>query len=643
MAASGLKYHVAAGIGNQETPNADGSKFQMGVAVDLVNRKYEYGNVIRYSLAADEHGVSSTTTNAHQYGLSHSDQDENSCPSQLIQYGDHAIVGPSTVTGQEGYSEPVRVAGAGHLNNTDSTTWTDGLIYSLDRRSRYTYQLSDPVTVYGTGRAAGWYSENMVGQTVGIQKGYISLNHMGRILYGHNSTAALSNALVHTWENDFSDSDFIGLSAKLPIAYHDNQNNILQGYKTGPAHADAVGPSREFSKYGLFPIRSARYSSPYTGTLENTMDYYNDDASGSATNDIKGVFRYIHKHNDNNRAELAFNTNGTATNTNNDRTMLGLMAGYDHPGGQYKDTAQAFMTSVNGLSTNSGGDFTSRGIFYQPLTRSNADATDARFSKLTGGTNYRMGITYRGNMTDRGSIMNTSYTYAFFQWSPGIRSASGSDENTYAQYYMSTDKLLDGSNANLKAVNTYTTKMVYGTVNSPNIDLVDNINYQALGVVQYSDTTAANLSSRKSGVEQMIFIDNMWLEHEGDITGGTGKGYIEIDHFPEQGTLTVNRHRTNKPTVVKLSDGTSKTLDTTGTNQKFLHSIQCDFLYLKQTEYDKLQDLLRWQDMGHKLTLHPHLPQVPHCLVGELELTNVRKSFWDLTRFSVTFKFIETD
>ena len=124
MAASGLKYHVAAGIGNQETPNANGSKFQMGVAVDLVNRKYEYGNVIRYSLAADEHGVSATTTNAHQYGISHSDQDENSCPSQLIQYGDHAIIGPSTVTGQEDI-RTVRVAGSGHLIT---------LIHYMDRR-----------------------------------------------------------------------------------------------------------------------------------------------------------------------------------------------------------------------------------------------------------------------------------------------------------------------------------------------------------------------------------------------------------------------------------------------------------------------------------------------------------------------------
>ena len=84
-------------------------------------------------------------------------------------------------------------------------------------------------------------------------------------------------------------------------------------------------------------------------------------------------------------------------------------------------------------------------------------------------------------------------------------------------------------------------------------------------------------------------------------------------------------------------------MDITGSNQRFLHEITCEFLYLPQKEYDKLQDLLRWQDLGHKLTLHPHLPQVPHCLVGQMEITNVRKSFWDLTRFSLDFKFTETD
>lgn len=108
--ANGLKYDVAPSLGTQSTPSATGSKFQMGIAVDLTNRKYEYGQVIKYSLAADEFSASTTELNTHQFGVSHTDQDENSCPSQFVQYGDRAVFGPSTVSGYEGYTEPVRLA-----------------------------------------------------------------------------------------------------------------------------------------------------------------------------------------------------------------------------------------------------------------------------------------------------------------------------------------------------------------------------------------------------------------------------------------------------------------------------------------------------------------------------------------------------
>ncbi len=631
--ANGSKYHVAPSLGTQTTPNADGSKFQMGIAVDLVNRKYEYGQVIKYSLAADEFGTSSTVLNTHQFGISHSDQDENSCPSQFIQYGDRAIFGPSTVSGYEGYTEPVRLASAGHINDVSSTAWTDGLLYSLDRANRYKYQLSDSVSIYGTGRAAGWYMQNIQGQTTGIRKGYISLNHMGRYVQTTGSDTSLTDA----WENNSVGDGFVGIKVKLPIGHSDAQVDFIQGYSSGPLHSNAKGPSREFSKYGLMPFRTSNLSSPGT---ESAIDYYNDAASG-VSNDTTGVFRYVYKHNDSNFALFAFNINNTAkTIVSGDETELAVLTGYDHPGGEFKDTAQAVYTAQNGLSDSAGGNYTSTGIFYQPLTRSIENNNDARYSKLTSGTNYRMGITYRGNMTDRGSIMNSSYTYAFFQWSSGVYAG---DTNTYTDYYMSTDKLLDGNHVSKKAINSYTTKMVSGTVESANIDLTDGTNYQAIGVVQVSANTTGNASSRYSGVEQMLFIDNMWLEHEGDISNASGSGYCTIDQNPEQGTLQVNRVQSTKPVKLSLSDGSRKTMDITGSNQRFLHEISCEFLYLPQTEYDKLQDLLRWQDLGHKLTLHPHLPQVPHCLVGEMEITNVRKSFWDLSRFSISFKFIETD
>lgn len=633
MSAEGLKYHVAPSLGTQSVPNTTGSKFQFGIAVDLDNRKFEYGQVLKYSIAADDHGVSQTVKNAHQYGLSHATQDINSCPSQFIQYGDHMLLGPSTVVNYEGYTEPTRVAASGHLNDVDPTAWTAGVVYSLDRSTKYLYQLSDSATIYSTGRAEGWYMENLQGQSVGIQKGNISLNGMGRIAYGLSNVAA-ANTLVSTWEDTWESSTFVGLTFKLPKAMSNAQINLKEGYSTGPLNANCKGFSRDFADTALMAFRSSLYSSPFTTKADN--DFFNVTGSNQ-----KGNFRYVHSEG---AGKLAYNTNSAVGNSAADTTFAGLLMGYEHPGGQYKDSAQALYTAVNGLSTISGSYNISTGIFYQPLTRSISDSNDNRFSKLVGGTYYRMGVTYRGKMTDRGPISDSSYAYTFFQWGSGIRDATSADVNTYTTQYMSTDKMLDGSaGSSGKSVANYTTKMVSAWVENPMIDLVDNSNYQAIGVVQYNKSLSTSTMNNGLGAEQMLFIDNIWLEHQGDITGASDEGYIQLEHSPEQGTLTVNRFRTSKPVTIALSDGSKKQMDITGTNQKYLHEIKCDFLYLQQTEFDKLQELLRWQDLGHKLAIHPHLPQVPDCLIGEMTLTNIRKSFWDLTRFSVTFGFIETE
>ena len=644
--ADGIKYHVAKELGENTQPNADGSFFQLAIAVDLNNRKMEYGSVIKYSLAADELGVSSVAANAKQFGVSHTNQNSNSCPSQFIQYGDHAVVGPSSVTGQEGYSEAFRVAGSGHLNDSDANSWTQGQIITLDRKTKYQYQLSDPLTIYGTGRAAGWYIENMCGQTVGTQKGFISLNGMGRFIAGGGAAHAHRNSVVTSWEHSFGTASFHGVKVKTPNGgLSDNENDYVLGYSTGPLHASAKGPSRRFSRFALMSLRVTTDIAG-NGNWSTNKDWFNDAASGgpnSGKSDCNGAFRYVHKYRSGTNSEIAMSANIDLNQVDSDQTIVPLMMGFDHPGGQYSDTSQAFMTCVNGLSTSANSRYNSTGIFYQPLTRSVSDELDGKFSKLVGRTNYRMGITYRGNMTDESnSVQNSSYSYAFFQWSSGIRSATHND-NTYTDYYMSTNSLLDGSVAAKRDVNSWTTEMVSAYVENPNVDIAGSKNYQAIGVVQVADIASSEASTRYEGTDMMTFIDNMWLEHQGDIEGATGKGYCELAQHPEQGTLKVDRHRTNKPVALKLSDGSRKTLDTTGTNQKYLHTISCDFLYLKQADYQKFQGLLRWQDLGHKLTLHPHLPEVPDCLVGELEISNVRKSFWDLTRFSLSFKFIETD
>ena len=94
---------------------------------------------------------------------------------------------------------------------------------------------------------------------------------------------------------------------------------------------------------------------------------------------------------------------------------------------------------------------------------------------------------------------------------------------------------------------------------------------------------------------------------------------------------------------LKLSDGSSKTIDTTGTMHRWLYKITASFTNVKEVEWAKIQDLIAWQDMGYKITIHPFLPGVPHCLVGEFLVNNINKSLWDLTRFSFQLVFTESE
>ena len=92
-----------------------------------------------------------------------------------------------------------------------------------------------------------------------------------------------------------------------------------------------------------------------------------------------------------------------------------------------------------------------------------------------------------------------------------------------------------------------------------------------------------------------------------------------------------------------LADGSTRMIDPTGSSKKFLHTIQAEFVNASQTVFNQFQELMRWQDLGYRLTLHPFLPNVPHCLVGQFTIGNVDKSFWDLTKFSFGVTFTETE
>ena len=618
-------------IGTTSSGKVDGSKWQFGIAVDLNNRKFEFGKIVNYTVAADEFSQSYVSSEDIHAGVSGSNSATNTAPGNYIQHGDKAIFGPSTNSTDAGYSESIRLSGAGHDNTANKNSWANGTIYFLDRKNKYRYELSDPITIVGTGMADGWHLRDLQCATLGIKKGHSCLNSMGRYLPN------LSNAdqdVIFDWEQNAGD-DFIGLSIKLP-PHADVDVSKDQGPANG-TNASYKGPAVFNSVLGLAPWRTSLYSDQTPSG--RTWDWAGSEDANSII-EYFGIFRYIRDPGTSNIAQFAYNTNSTAPLNDALETLndyAGVLTGFVHTGGQYKDSAQALFTMVNGLSTTVSTNRVSTGVYSQILTRSLGDSKDPKYSKLVSGTNYRLGITYKGTLQPAYAVEG-SEAYAKFQWAPAW---GANDTNTYQNSMISTSKLFDYNN---RTVSDWTTSMSSGYVDAIGVDPLnaeDSIRFDVVSKA-VSPTSYANGDREGRGAEMLMFVDNVWLEHEGDVAGASGNGYIELDHYPEQGSLQTNRFRNTKPVTLKLSDGSSKTIDTTGTMHRWLYKITAGFVNAKEAEWAKIQDLLTWQDMGYKITIHPFLPGVPHCLVGELTVNSINKSFWDLTRFSFQLVFTET-
>jgi len=612
------------GIPDVGTPSSSatesfGDKWQFGIAVDINNRKFEFGKVLRFSLAADAFGVTEPTTNTHQLGISHTSQDINSSPANFIQYGDKALIGPSTFIGYEGFSETIRISTAAQDTDSSTDSWTNGILYSLDRKNKYRYQLSDPVTLKTTGQAAGWVAQNASMATLGFMHGYSALGEMGRYSVGKQ---AGTNDHILAWENSLATDDFVGLKVMLPS--HSSYD---------PA-ADTNDPAINNSTRGLGPWRDPDAGPQMAaGDLDWSNDYPN----------MEGVFRYVRKHNDDSDfALLAYNTlantSGTALETKN--TYAPLLTGFVHNGGEFSPYSQCLFTMVNALSNSSGADQLSTGIFTQYLTRSINDSQDMSYAKLIPNVYYRLGITWKGDITGA-AVTSNSKTFAKFQWGP--TAAIGGDTNHYVDSMITTGELMNSSSPTQA---TYKTDMVSGYVGPIDTDDLDTSHSNLkIDIVQQAASTTASIDTEYNyrGAEIRTFVDNIWLEHEGDVPGGSGAGYIQIDHVPAQGTLQVIRNQASKPKTIKLSDGSSETIDPTGSSKRWLYEIRASFNYANSTVWAQFQRLMQWQDKGYKLTLHPFLPEVPHCLVGGLSIANVKKSFWDLDKFTFQVIFRETD
>jgi len=594
------------GVGTTQEGINYGSKWQMGIAVDLVNTHFDYGTIIQYKITSDPFNNSQVVSRATQIGIDNTIIDSNTQPSNLIQYGDHLRLGPSTDVNNLGYQETIRILGANE--DVTSNSWSNAVIYSLDRANKYQYQLGDDVTIFGTGLAAGWQIKDNNLATRGIFKGFSSLNNMGAysLKYSGKIIAA----------DDTTAPNFIELKIPLP-----KKPGLTLTY-------DGL-PSVYHSDLGLGPWRD-----PSIG--DDTWDM--DIDHGAAT----GLFRFIDKANDGSENVIfAYSSNVDPTTLNslsNVVTHAPIITGFKHPGGQYKDSAQSLLTMTNSLSTliNGGNSYQSIGVLTQELTRSQQDKFDASYSKLVPGTYYRLGLTWKGDIQPSDSNSVGSSLWAKFQWAPVY---SGGTINHYARGMISTTPLLDD---NKKSQATWQDSMVSGYVGEAMVDQLDTDQPLRVEIIQDAQTVKSFQDARiDRGTEILNFIDNIWLEHEGDIDGASGQGYVELDTFPELSTLSINRYMANNTVSLTLSNGSTLRLDPTNSNKRYKVIIEADFLRVKDSMFNQLKQLLAWQDRGYKLTLHPFLPNIPHCLIGYMDITNVKKNSWDLTRYSFRFRFTE--
>ena len=589
------------GIGQATSGLQVASKWQMGIAVPLKNRKFEYGKVVSLKVNNDPFDRNKVEKNETQLGITHNDQSIKTLPSNLIQYGDRAIIGPSSDMEHYNRKESVRVAASYEESSPDD--WTKGVIIILDRLNKYEYNSLDEISIFGSGLASAWEIKNNHLLSVGIKKGFRSLNRFG--LYDPLS----ADITLH--DNTIS-SNHLTLAIRLPVHPSANLTDA-----SGPGG----GPSIFFSSYGLTPWR-------YLGALDQ-----NNNWDWRLANEAKGFLRFIDSHANNNLCLISYNSDidSSTLNFTGKTVKASIITGFWHPGGQIKDTAQAIFCMVGPHSITSGSNKISTGIITQYITESIEDNKDLSYSPLVSNTYYRMGLTWRGSLKPSGANSAGSELWAKFQW--GSIAKAGS--------MISTPTLLNSNNA---TQDNWAHSQVSGLVESINTDYLDPENNIKVEVVLKASSPSAYTTNRSGrGAEALVFLDNLWVEHQGDIPGASNRGYVEIDHYPEMGTLTINEQDSEMPINLKMSDGSTRLIDPTGNMYKKLFVIEADFLRVSQPVYEQFRRLLEWQKRGFKLTLHPFLPEVPHCLVGVMEIERVSKNFWDLTRFNFRFRFTETD
>jgi len=712
------------GVGTAlETPSV-GSPWEMGVAVPIKNRKFERGTLLEYTVGIDSFDRPGVERDDSQFGIGAVNQNQFNTPSNYVQYGDKAFLGPSTHPGFPNHSEYIQIAAVGEVLSS-LTNWVRGEVFPLTRANKFEYLAGNRVTIYGTGCGDNWVPRDNQLLTLGTQKGITSLNRRGFYLPQIGDISSFEASV-----------DDLALAFQIRLPSH-------SAYTSDSESGDH---SRAWGHLGLLPFRSADHFSGdgmdwfyeqgdnsgvfrfmlSKNTDENARALYTTDTGLQYSQYVirvsGGVNAYLIKAGTDSRAQIGdiISTSVKSSRLNfrmfsqqlpsltipdvtisdganevtisfggdtvgdylddplgfaqviadainaessfileavvpslqpagypfyiilqrkgltygptidfEEEVKIPLILGFNHPGGQTTDFSQALLSIANANRPENIGILSQSIRPFSP-----------QYPALITNTHYRLGITWKGSIKAEGATsanLEGSELFAAFRWNPLV--AQGNVDH-YANSMMSTPALLDEDHLEQEQ---WRTDLVTNYVDSTNLDSLSDIESNRVDIVLKSKGQSAYFdSSDGRGVELMAFVDQVWLEHQGGIPGGQN-GCVRIDHYPNQATLAVNRRSIKEAEVLTMANGQQFNVSSVLTGDKRIYEIDADFLNVPLAIYDQFRALLRWQDRGYFLTLHPYLPGVPHCLVGRLEITNEQKNHWDLNRYTFHFKFIEQD
>ncbi len=717
-------------VGQSEETKDIGSYWEMGIEVPIKNRKFERGTVLEYKVAPDPFNRNNVDVYDTQFGISAVNKGSHNIPSNFVQYGDIALLGPSNEPRFPNHSEHIKIASSGEVLESVSH-WRRGVLYTLNRDNKFSYSMGDVITIYGTGCGDNWTPVDNI-STLGIQKGVSSLNRHGKYFplidqvssfesnmssshlafsiqlpTNNNFTSHVNQGLysrawgqlglipwrspdkfnkdTHDWF--YETGDYSGIFRFLlskntddeARAVYTTDTNITEepyeirieeGYNTFLVRSidhgyasigDVVSQGTLSSK--LY-IKSPKYRahSIYSPDVEDitigdginlvTIDPANTDADYWDENPTELAEIIVNAINSSNPFKVSaeiieadeYMISIKLSNKNvtldpdinfNNQVDAPLILGFNHPGGYDSHFAQCLFSLANVNSPLISGYRQNVGLFSQTI-RPLSD----KYPAIIGDTHYRTGINWKGSI-EPGEVndndLDGTEMFAAFKWNPLVGEA---DINHYQNSMMSTPPLL---NKDKRYQTDWRTDLVTSYVDQVNLDSLGDNRTHKFDIVLKTKASAGYIdNSNGQGIELMAFINQVWVEHQGDIPGANN-GYVKIQHYPSQDTLAINRRDLREPETMTLANGQQFQVQSISTGEKKRYEIDADFLNVPLNIYDQFRALLRWQDKGYKLTLHPYLPGVPHCLVGRMEISNEQKNHWDLQRYTFHFKFFEQD